>query len=325
MQFDTSEAGNKLRNELKDRLNDATSEIDDLPYDRNISLQDDTLNDEFDRINEIHNAEIKSIEDAYNVRVERLQDQLEAVNDNAKTEAQIRIEAMNLINQGGQQLYNDLIAYNEKDGDGVKQNIDNQWQNAYLSLQTFGNGQNDVLSTLNSLALKMNDFDLATQSAASSMSDLASAIQDKNDAESDSKNSWQYKLLSYDRLQDGYSAGGVNDYTGTAMLHGTPSKSEVVFNSSDASKLFNLITNTSDLSSLIAGGVLKNLSNFTSGLSAITNTNTSIDQSPSITVNVTGDATQSTVSMLKNTASNIIAQAKKEIFSTMNQASTLGY
>ncbi|MDD4781886.1 MAG: hypothetical protein PHT02_14960, partial [Tissierellia bacterium] len=103
------------------------------------------------------------------------------------------------------------------------------------------------------------------------------------------------------------------------------SKSEVVFNSSDASKLFNLITNTSDLSSLIAGGVLKNLSNFTSGLSAITNTNTSIDQSPSITVNVTGDATQSTVSMLKNTASNIIAQAKKEIFSTMNQASTLGY
>ena len=45
----------------------------------------------------------------------------------------------------------------------------------------------------------------------------------------------------------GYSRGGVVDYTGMAMVHGGKGFEEVVFNSSDASKLYKLVNNTPDL------------------------------------------------------------------------------
>ena len=42
-----------------------------------------------------------------------------------------------------------------------------------------------------------------------------------------------------------YANGGVIDYTGKADVHGSPSKPEVVFNSSEAKKLYNIVRNMS--------------------------------------------------------------------------------
>lgn len=42
-----------------------------------------------------------------------------------------------------------------------------------------------------------------------------------------------------------YASGGVDDYTGLAVMHGTPRNSEVVFNSEQASKLYDIIANES--------------------------------------------------------------------------------
>lgn len=42
-----------------------------------------------------------------------------------------------------------------------------------------------------------------------------------------------------------YANGGVVDYTGKADVHGSPSKPEVVFNSSEAKKLYNIVRNMS--------------------------------------------------------------------------------
>ena len=44
-----------------------------------------------------------------------------------------------------------------------------------------------------------------------------------------------------------HANGGVVDYTGTAMMHGTKQKSEVVFNAADASKLYQYIHTTPNL------------------------------------------------------------------------------
>ena len=41
----------------------------------------------------------------------------------------------------------------------------------------------------------------------------------------------------------GYSSGGVADYTGQAMLHGSRTSPEVIFNATDASKLYDIIHN----------------------------------------------------------------------------------
>lgn len=65
------------------------------------------------------------------------------------------------------------------------------------------------------------------------------------------------------KIIQGYDKGGVADYTGLAMLHGTKQKSEVIFNSSDAKKLYELVRNlpqspTSALNNL-AKGIFQNI------------------------------------------------------------------
>lgn len=56
-----------------------------------------------------------------------------------------------------------------------------------------------------------------------------------------------------------YATGGVNSYTGTAMLHGTPYKSEVIFNSSDAKKLYDIVHNTRNVASVVGKTIGDNL------------------------------------------------------------------
>ena len=53
-------------------------------------------------------------------------------------------------------------------------------------------------------------------------------------------------------LKKKYATGGVNDYTGDAMLHGTPSSVETIFNAEDGKKLYDLVHNSKDLADSIA-------------------------------------------------------------------------
>lgn len=49
------------------------------------------------------------------------------------------------------------------------------------------------------------------------------------------------------RLLRGYSNGGVANYTGLALLHGTSNKAETIFNANDSAKLYDLVHNTPNL------------------------------------------------------------------------------
>lgn len=53
-----------------------------------------------------------------------------------------------------------------------------------------------------------------------------------------------------------YASGGVADYTGLARLDGSRANPEVVFNSTDAAKLYHLVHNTPDLIKSIVGSIL---------------------------------------------------------------------
>lgn len=52
-----------------------------------------------------------------------------------------------------------------------------------------------------------------------------------------------------------YATGGVNDYTGTAMLHGSTRKSEVIFNSADAKKLYEMVHNTRSVANVVGKSI----------------------------------------------------------------------
>lgn len=60
--------------------------------------------------------------------------------------------------------------------------------------------------------------------------------------DADLVNSWIKELI-----QGEHAKGGVADYTGLAMLHGTKQKSETIFNANDSAKLYDMVHNTPNL------------------------------------------------------------------------------
>ena len=80
----------------------------------------------------------------------------------------------------------------------------------------------------------------------------------------------------------GYSSGGVADYTGVAMLHGRKNAPETIFNANDSAKLYDLVHNTPNLvasaiaeANKLAGFKLSNNSNTNN---SATNTSIYIDK-----------------------------------------------
>ena len=83
-----------------------------------------------------------------------------------------------------------------------------------------------------------------------------------------------------------YATGGVNSYTGTAMLHGTPYKSEVIFNSSDAKKLYDIVHNTRNVASVVGKTIGDNLVSGTQADGSMFTTNDTTNGDTTITFRI---------------------------------------
>jgi chromosome segregation ATPase len=83
-----------------------------------------------------------------------------------------------------------------------------------------------------------------------------------------------------------YATGGVNSYTGTAMLHGTPYKSEVIFNSSDAKKLYDIVHNTHNVASVVGKTIGDNLVSGTQAAGSMFTTNDTTNGDTTITFRI---------------------------------------
>lgn len=83
-----------------------------------------------------------------------------------------------------------------------------------------------------------------------------------------------------------YATGGVNSYTGTAMLHGTPYKSEVIFNSSDAKKLYDIVHNTRNIASVVGKTIGDNLVSGTQAAGSMFTTNDTTNGDTTITFRI---------------------------------------
>ena len=83
-----------------------------------------------------------------------------------------------------------------------------------------------------------------------------------------------------------YATGGVNSYTGTAMLHGTPYKSEVIFNSSDAKKLYDIVHNTRNVASVVGKTIGDNLVSGTQAAESMFTTNDTTNGDTTITFRI---------------------------------------
>lgn len=112
LQFDTSAEGTKNRLELEEELAEAKRDLEDYQHDYSIDQQKDALDREERRFEEYINGQIDEID--------RYLD---------KT-GEITAEAIRLINERSEALFNDLIQYNRAYGDSLDKTVLDAWNGA---------------------------------------------------------------------------------------------------------------------------------------------------------------------------------------------------
>lgn len=158
----------KRRAELEKTFADLKEKRDDTLFEHEVETRKKALDDEEEAFSDKINAQIDMIEDYL------------------KREGDIRQDAINLINGKTQAFYNDLYNYTVTYTDKSSYEFNKLWNDAYLALEKYGNGQLDVSSVLAYLAMQIDDcdnrikdLDNSIDSAKSSVSSLAQTIVDE--------------------------------------------------------------------------------------------------------------------------------------------------
>ena len=122
-----------------------------------------------------------------------------------------------------------------------------------------------VVSALNGAASSISSAASSISSAAASISSAASSAAQASKVSTDASTSAkspskvivpESTKFSGDFANYRYAEGGVAKHTGLAYMDGTPANPEIVFNSNDAAKLYNLVHNTPDLVSKMFKSIL---------------------------------------------------------------------
>ena len=155
----------------------------------------------------------------------------------------------NSFDDANRYLYTAMV--NENSTLQERQNNMNNFANNYRNaIQSITDKQGEV-DRLQQALNKLNDTKVNLDVNASNIQSAAEAL------ERAASKMWQTTYDLGRTMADSVFAkipifgshanGGVVDYTGTAMMHGTKQKSEVVFNAADASKLYQYIHTTPNL------------------------------------------------------------------------------
>ena len=116
LELDNSAAAQKRKLELLEELQDAQEELDEFEKDHAL----DSLQEHLDKMQEMQEAELnKEIEN------------IEAKEENAK---ELRNQALEDIRNGNQELFDEMIKYNDEFGDGNDFTVTKMWNAAYTAL-----------------------------------------------------------------------------------------------------------------------------------------------------------------------------------------------
>lgn len=131
LQYDDSAAAQKRKLELEQELVEAKKDIDDFEKEHALEATEKVLDNIYE-LQEIGiNADIADID---------------AQLDNVKA---IYDQALEDIKNGSVQLYEEMIAYNQKYGDGIDETIKTSWEEAYIALQKYKDLYNEDYKGVN--------------------------------------------------------------------------------------------------------------------------------------------------------------------------------
>ena len=335
---DTSDAGIKNTFDLQNQLATAQKDLTDFQRDYSITQQQDALNKAETAYEKEYDTKKKLLEQEEKDEEEAIQKKIDRIEKYTSKENNIRTEAINLINQKSQSLYNDLIAYNVQYGDKTTNEMNTLWVSAYNSLESYNNGQRNVLSTLEQLTTQMQKY-VDVSNKINSISSSSSKTSSKTSSSSNSGSYSTYTIQKGDTLssiakKEGttlakllaansgytsgsiiyagnklkipkYETGGIDTTGGLAMLHGTSNSIETIFNATDGKKLYDFIHNTPNITTAMINKIVSNIPS--SSLSQVTNNSSS--PNVNMEINILGNADSDTVNQLKKSIPDLVYKA----------------
>lgn len=153
----------KRKAELQQKYNEQSEKRTDFLYDHEVDLRKDALD-----------REEEAFEDSINTQVKAIEDYLEH-------EGKIRAEAIDLINSKSEEFYNNLLNYTQNYTDMARWEFQNLWDSAYEALMKYGNGAIDVDYTLAYLAGRIAQIDAEMDALENQINNTKNAAQSFTD------------------------------------------------------------------------------------------------------------------------------------------------
>lgn len=149
----------KRKAELQQKFNEQSEKRADFLYDHEVDLRKDALDREEKAFEENINTQTKAIEDYL------------------AHEGWIRAEAIDLINSKSQEFYDNLLNYTQNYTDMAQWEFQNLWNSAYEALMKYGNGAIDVDYTLAYLAGRIAQMDAEMEALENQINNTKNAAQ----------------------------------------------------------------------------------------------------------------------------------------------------
>lgn len=218
LQFDDSIEAQRKKLELAEELREKQEDLSDLQSDHEYDLQQDALDKELERFEELQKKkqealekEQEEMEDYWDERLDALEkeqdawekdlesrreqeeanhelimtdieEQIKAIEAKIDDEKTLRLEAIKAIDEQNLIAYNNLIEWNYTYGTGVRQDVIDAWIEAQNTLVKYNDICNGTQEILEYLAKETNNIETETAQLESKMKDVeaqASAVDKK--------------------------------------------------------------------------------------------------------------------------------------------------
>lgn len=137
LQNDNSLSAKKKRQEYEEELIKLKKELNDAQEEHSLDKQLDALDKEYDEFEKTQNEKI------------------DAIDEYLDKEGQLRADAIKRIENDQRNLYKQLLEWNRKYGTAIDSDITNAWDKAMEGMETYGEGQNSVLETIERIVAEL--------------------------------------------------------------------------------------------------------------------------------------------------------------------------
>lgn len=217
LQFDDSIEAQKKKIELAEQLAEKQGDLDDFQADHNYELQEDALDKEQQRFEELQNAKkealeqeksdwedywderLKSLEkeekawkrafedreteaeNFHDNEIKRYEEQITAIEDQINNEKQLRIDAIEAIDTANEELYMQLLEWNRTYGTGIDRDIIDKWEVAQGAIEKYNGICNGTQQILEHLAGQLEEISEKSNNMSSGMQRYANSVKDAHD------------------------------------------------------------------------------------------------------------------------------------------------